>query len=117
VFDLGVITLKLDDVLERKLRDRAAQIHGLTRGSLSRAVEDALTVWLSSAATTQQKTSMRYSAFRAGKSLLEAPSLKELAKGLKKAGVDPRDVEIRSSTKPPRTEKLGLRVMPRREGF
>jgi hypothetical protein len=112
--DLGVITLKLDDTLERRLREKAANLYGLARGSLSRAVEDALTSWLrSSSSITQDGTLMRYSAFRAGRSLLEAPSLKELAKGLKKAEVNPRDVEIRSSAEVPGVEKLGLRVSHR----
>jgi len=111
---LGVVTLKLDDVLERRLRERAAQLYGLTRGSLSRAVEDALTTWLRSGPSlNQQGHPLRYSAFRGGRSLLEAPSLRELARRLKKAGIDPRDVEIRSSAKPPSVERLGLRVSHR----
>lgn len=56
---------------------------------------------------------MTYTAFRNGKSLLEAASLRELAKELKKARVDPRDVEIRSSAQVPTVEKLGLRVSHR----
>jgi len=111
LFNLGVITLKLDDTVERRLREKAAHLYGLTRGSLSRAVEDALTAWLRSGSSlVQQETRVRYFAFRGGKTLLEAPSLKELAKGLKKAGIDPRDIEIRSSAQTPSVEKLGLRV-------
>jgi len=53
---------------------------------------------------------VRYFAFRGGKTLLEASSLRELAEGLKKAGIDPRDIEIRSSAQTPSVEKLGLRV-------
>jgi hypothetical protein len=45
---MGVITLKLDDTLERKLRARAARVYRLARGSLSRAVEDAVAIWLQS---------------------------------------------------------------------
>lgn len=111
---MGVITLKLDDTLERRLRQRAADLYGLTRGSLSRAVEDALLLWFRSASSlTQHGTPVRYSAFRDGKSQLEASSLTELAKEMKKAGVDPRDVEIRSSAQIPTVEKLGLRVSHR----
>jgi hypothetical protein len=114
LFDLGVITLKLDDTVERRLRERAADVYGLARGSLSRAVEDALTAWLRSGSSLiQQETPVRYFAFRGGKSLLGAPSLKGLAKGLRKVGIDPRDVEIRSSAKAPSVEKLGLRVSHR----
>jgi hypothetical protein len=111
---LGVITLKLDDTVERRLRERAAHVYGLARGSLSRAVEDALTIWLRSGSSPmQQETPVRYLAFRGGKSLLEAASLKDLGKKLKKAGIDPRGVEIRSSEQAPMVEKLGLRVSRR----
>jgi hypothetical protein len=116
LLDLGVITLKLDDTVERRLRERAADLYGLARGSLSRAVEDALTAWFRSGSSPiEHGTLVRYFAFRAGKSLLEASSLKQLAKGLKKAGIDPRDVEIRSSLQAPSVEKLGLRVSQRAE--
>jgi hypothetical protein len=112
VFDLGVITLKLDDTIERRLRQTAAHLYGLTRGALSRAVEDALTSWLRSGPLIED-TRVRYSAFLRGKSVLEAPSLRELAKGLKKARIDPRDVEIRSTPAAPSVERLGLRVSHR----
>lgn len=108
---MGVITLKLDDVLERKLRERASHLYGLARGSLSKAVEDALAMWLQASASQTQKTApARCVALRGRRTILEASSLEELAKGLKKAGVDPRDVEIRSSEPVPVVEKLGLRV-------
>jgi hypothetical protein len=110
---LGVITLKLDDTIERGLRQRAAQLYGLTRGALSRAVEDALTSWLRSGPSSIEDTLVRYSAFLRGKSVLEAASLNDLARGLKKAKIDPRDVEIRSTPTPPNREKLGLRVSHR----
>ncbi len=108
---MGVITLKLGDVLERKLRERAAQLYGLARGSLSRAVEDALTVWLQSTASHAPKTlPATYVALRGKRTIQKASSLEELAGELKKAGIDPRDVEIRSSEPIPAVEKLGLRV-------
>lgn len=108
---MGVITLKLNDVLERKLRERASRLYGLARGSLSRAVEDALAIWLEASASHTWKTvPARYVALRGRRAILEASSLEELAKALKKAGIDPRDVEIRSSEPVPVVEKLGLRV-------
>jgi len=111
VFGMGVITLKLDDTIERRLRARAAHLYGLARGSLSRAVEDALTQWLSSdSPPALEENPSRYFAVRAGKTLIEAASLKQLARRLKKAGINPRDVEIRSKPQPPSAEKLGLRV-------
>jgi len=108
---LGVITLKLDDVLERKLRERAAHLYGLARGSLSKAVEDALVTWLQASTSHTAKTApVRYVALRGRRTILQASSLEELAKALKKAGIDPRNVEIRSSEPVPLVEKLGLRV-------
>jgi len=112
VFGLGVITLKLDDTIEKRLRQRAAHLYGLRRGSLSRAVEDALTSWLSSGPSVEE-AQVRYFAFLRGKSVLEAPSLRELARGLKKAEIDPRDIEIRATPRAPSVEKLGLRVSHR----
>ncbi len=111
---MGVITLKLDDILERKLREKAFQIYGLARGSLSRAVENAISVWLTSATpATKLGRPVRYFALRGRRSVLEAASLTELAGKLEKAGIDPRDVEIRSSLPVSKVEKLGLRVASR----
>lgn len=108
---MGVVTLKLDDVLETKLRERASHLYGLARGSLSKAVEDALAMWLqASSSKTQKSARARYAAVRGRRVVLEASSLEELAKRLKKACIDPRDVEIRSSEPVPAVEKLGLRV-------
>jgi hypothetical protein len=113
---MGVITLKLNDVLERKLRERASRIYGLARGSLSRAVEDALTMWLQSdASRPSEAAAAKYEALQDGAIVLEAASLRELARRLKKLGINPRDVEIRSSESVPTVEKLGLRVARRSE--
>jgi hypothetical protein len=111
---LGVITLKLDDTIEGRLRKRAADLYGATRGALSRAVEDALTTWLSSGPSPVEKESrVAYIALRGGRRVLEASSLRELAKLLEKTGTDPRDVEIRSAPEASGIEKLGLRVSHR----
>jgi len=108
---MGVVTLKLDDMLERKLRERAARVYGLARGSLSRAVEDALAMWLQSDALRPREAAVtKYEAFRGRAVVLEARSLRGLAEALKKLAINPRDVEIRSSEPVPAAEKLGLRV-------
>ncbi len=111
---MGVITLKLDDALEKKLRERASRLYGLARGSLSRAVEDALAMWLQSdASRSHEAVATTYLALRNGATVLEAPSLRQLAEGLKRIGVDPRDVVILSSEPVPTRERLGLRVTGR----
>jgi hypothetical protein len=111
---MGVVTLKLDDALERKLRERASRVYGLARGSLSRAVEDALAMWLQSEASRpHEAVATKYEAFRDRTVVAEAQSLKELAGRLKRLGIDPRNVEIRSSEPHPAVEKLGLRLADR----
>jgi len=111
---MGVITLKLDDALEKKLRESASRVYGLARGSLSRAVEDALTMWLQSDASRPHRAvATKYKAFRGRAVVVEAQSLTELARGLKELGINPRDVEVRSSEPVPAVEKLGLRVAGR----
>ena len=111
---MGVVTLKLDDVLEKKLLERASRLYGLARGSLSRAVGDALTMWLQSDAShPSEAVAAKYEALRDGAIVLEVTSLRELARGLKERGINPRDVEIRSSESVPTVEKLGLRVAGR----
>jgi hypothetical protein len=111
---MGVVTLKLDDALEKKLRERAARVYGLARGSLSRAVEDALVMWLQSdASRPRDAAATKYEAFQDRAVVLEAQSLRELAEGLKKLAINPRNVEIRSSEPVPGAEKLGLRVTRR----
>jgi hypothetical protein len=100
--------------LEKKLRERASRLYGLAHGSLSRAVENALTKWLQSDAShPSEAVAARCEALRDGTIVLEVTSLRELARGLKKLGINPRDVEIRSSESVPTVEKLGLRVTGR----
>jgi len=113
---MGVITLKLSDEFERMLREKAARVYGLARGSLSRAVEDALALWLQSEPSGgRHDERVRYVALRNGRALVEAQSLKELARKMKKSEINPRDVEIRSSPGTPAVEKLGLRIFARSE--
>jgi hypothetical protein len=110
---MGVVTLKLDDVLEKKLRERASRLYGLARGSLSRAVGDALTMWLQSGASRPSEAlAAKYEALRDRQSFWKLHP-RELARGLKELGINPPDVEIRSSESVPTAEKLGLRFAGR----
>jgi len=73
-----------------------------------------LTMWLQSdASSPREAVATKYEAFLDRAVVLEAQSLRELAKGLKELGINPRDVEIRSSEPAPAVEKLGLRVTGR----
>ena len=45
---MGTLTVRISDEVEEALRRRAAQLYGAARGALSRAVEEAIRMWLSS---------------------------------------------------------------------
>ena len=107
---MGVMTLKIDDELERMLRARAGQIHGAKRGSISASVEDAIRVWLVSAQTRDLGEKRFYVAMSGDKRVAEGQSLGELASKLKEAGIDSRDVTIESQPGLPATRRMGLRT-------
>jgi len=46
-FKLGIITVKISDDVEKKLRVFAYKVFGARRGSLSRAIEEAVKLWIS----------------------------------------------------------------------
>ena len=105
---MGVITLKIDDRLERRLRRRVGQ-RGAARGALARGVEEALSQWLGEA----DEDPRVYVASMGGKRLAEASSLAGLADELKRRKVDPRDVVIESVPPPPASVRMGLRLTAR----
>lgn len=43
---MGVITVRIDDALEQEFREYAYRVFGAKRGSLSRAIEEAIRLWL-----------------------------------------------------------------------
>ena len=45
--DMGRLQVVLSDDTEERLRKRAAEKFGLKKGSISRAVEEAIVAWLS----------------------------------------------------------------------
>lgn len=110
---MGVITLKIDDELETKLRQKAGSIHGAARGSLSSAVEEALNLWLKSGIDQSSKRSERvYTAFKNRKRIAKGSSLEVLSRELVKLGVDARDVVIESNPpRPLKRERLGARMI------
>jgi hypothetical protein len=44
--DLGVIYARIDDTLEKEFRVKTAKRFGGERGALSRAIEEAIKLWL-----------------------------------------------------------------------
>ncbi|MBI3022511.1 MAG: hypothetical protein HYY68_02140 [Thaumarchaeota archaeon] len=106
---MGVITLKLDDEIERKLRKRAAELKGAARGTLSESVEEAIMLWLEQRNITERKDRL-YRASIGERKVAEAESLDELSSLLRKARVDPRDVIIQELPTASQEVRLGFRT-------
>jgi len=106
---MGVITLKIDDELERKLRVRAGVIHGASRGALSASVEDALRVWLGEEKAPGVDDRL-YLARLNGAKIAEAKTLEELAEKLRSMNASPREVIIESLPPPETVTHMGLRT-------
>ena len=96
--------------MEKSLRVRAGQVHGVKKGSISASVEDAIRVWLREGTMEDHGDARLYVAVLGEKRVAEAPSLQELAYRLRLAGTDPRDVVIESLPGLPATRRMGLRT-------
>jgi len=105
---MGVITLKIDDELERGLRRRAGEIRGAEKGAISQSVEEALKLWLSQPTTAA--TRRTFVGFWEGRRVAEALDLKTLARELRAKGIDPRQAEVRTEPREPSETRLGLRT-------
>jgi len=108
---MGVITLKIDDELERRLRRRVGET-GAARGALSKGVEEALSQWLGGVQEEQRS----FVAKKGGKKLEEDASLAGLAEKLRRRNVDPRDVVVESIPGPSPVVRMGLRMRSSRQG-
>lgn len=113
---MGVITLKIDDDLEIRLRQKAGKTRGAGRGSLSASVEEALKLWLKTGTerSTLRQEERVFTAIKNRKRIAKASSLDDLSKQLAKLGIDSRDVVIESNPPlPPKRERLGARMTSR----
>ncbi len=106
---MGVITLKLDDEIERKLRKRAAEVKGAARGTLSESVEEAIMLWLEQR-NVNKRNGRTYRASIGGRKVAEARSLDELSSILRKAGIAPRDVIVQELPTAAEEVRLGFRT-------
>lgn len=106
---MGSLTIRISDDLELALRKKAAQLYGARKGSLSKAVEEAIRVWLATSEDTKDDRRI-YRAFRGDKLIAEARTLDELAEKLKKSGESIRGLRILREPAPKRERRLGLRV-------
>ena len=50
---MGVLLIKLSDSVEKRFREAAIKIFGAKKGSLSRAVEEAIKIWLKTVESEQ----------------------------------------------------------------
>jgi hypothetical protein len=108
---MAVITLKIDDELEQQLRRRVGRLKGAARGTISKSVEDAIRLWLSSTDSEEpQKHVVSYLALSNGRELAREDSLDALSRSLKEINIDPRDVIIVSEPAVKEKRKIGLRT-------
>jgi hypothetical protein len=105
---MGIVTLKIDDELEKKLRMKVGQ-RGISRGALSEGVEEALRLWLG----INNEEHRTYYALLKGKEVARADTLDNLAKKLKELGLDTREVIVRSSPAPRDKFEMGFRYKER----
>ncbi|HYB04467.1 MAG TPA: hypothetical protein VED17_08395 [Nitrososphaerales archaeon] len=108
---MAVITLKIDDDLEERLRKRVGREKGAARGALSESVEEAIRLWLASPASRDSLSNeIFYVAREKGKEIARERSLDALSKKLREIHVDPREVEVESHPAAPAKRKMGLRT-------
>ncbi len=105
---MGTLTVRISDDIERTLRRRAAQIYGAKKGTLSRAIEEAIKLWISS--TSSEGRKVIYRAFRGDELVAEASNLMDLADELRKEGEPVRGMRIVREPAPPEERQLGLRI-------
>ena len=110
---MGILTISISDKTEDALRRMAYKIYGVKKGSISRALEEAITLWINS----KEKTIFSNKRFYAkkGKDIVaQATSLQELATKLNELHISPHDVLIFSDEKEPEKDReLGLKIVVR----
>ncbi len=113
---MGVITLKIDDELENKLRKRVGRSRGAARGAISESVGDAIRLWLKTEDDheIQDDEKKLCVAMKNDQKIAEASSLELLSAKLKELKCDPRDVIIESVPHASPTRRMGLRTTTRR---
>ena len=111
---MGTVTFSIKDEIERIFRETVARVYGAERGALSRAIEEAIMLWVKSKAEKRDKQ-VQFFAKLDDEIIAEATSLEELAGKLKGMNIDPRSVIILSSEdlSGKRKERLGFRTMKR----
>lgn len=107
---MGVVTFSIDDKLNKKFRDKVSEVYGVGKGNLSKAIEEAIKLWLKEVSKKKKQKSGMFIAKLNEKAIAKARTLKELAEILKKKNISPRDVIITKTDFKLQKEYLGLRV-------
>lgn len=90
------VTVSLSEETVRRLRQVVKDVYGSRKGTLSTLVEGAIKEALDE--ESNGGIAPGYRAIRSGKVIAEASGLGELAKRLRREGVDPRGLRIESTT-------------------
>lgn len=106
MISLGVMTVKINDELEAEFRRKVALVYGAGKGVLSRALEDAIRLWLESVGKPR---GVKFYAYKDGEKVAESDTLEGLAEALRSRGLSVREVVIVSSDEP-EFERLGFRA-------
>jgi len=105
---MGLITISLNDEVERLLRKLAKELYGNKKGALSKVIETAIKDMAAKKQYTEKQTT--YRAYKNNKLVVEASTLDELAKKLDQKGVDPREVRILAGEEVKPRAKIGYRM-------
>jgi hypothetical protein len=101
---MGTITVKIDDELEKLLRRKVGE-KGVSKGALSKGIEEALKIWLG----IREEPETKFIALLKGKKVAEDPKLEGLARKLKELKINPRDVIIERYPSEDEEIRMGLR--------
>ncbi len=105
---MGLITVSLNDEVERTLRKLAREMYGNKKGALSKVIETAIEKLAARKQYTEKQTI--YRAYKNNKLITEASSLEELAEKLNQRGVDPREVRILATEDIKPRARIGYRM-------
>jgi hypothetical protein len=105
------VTIVLSDATARQLRKLVSERYGSRKGALSGLVEQAVRDLLDRLEAPRPAVTFR--ALRNGQTVAQGASLEVLAESLRKAGLDPRRVQIVSTQALSPVASAGLRARAR----
>ncbi len=109
---MGIITVSLDDDIEKKLRDFVKRMHGSRKGGISKVIERALENYFALIDKPINSGKISFKALKDDTIVAEANTLDELASVLRKKGIEPRGLRIVSSKPIRPVVHGGYRIKP-----